>query len=102
MSKADWYSALNDYGMVYSGKYIEINDPYEDDLSEDNDENRETNQDININVNHNTNNSTADNVNITSNNNLICKINDHLIHIQFIKDKNQCNLKYFNVIVNKT
>ena len=33
MSKADWYSALNDYGMVYSGKYIEINDPYEDDLS---------------------------------------------------------------------
>ena len=59
--------------MVYSGKYSEINDSYEDDLCEDNDEHRETNQDINIkidmtiniNINDNTNNTTADNTSIT-------------------------------------
>lgn len=73
MAKANWYSALNDDGVVYSGKYSNINDSYEDELSENNDENKEINHDtnmkidisININVNDNTNNSTTDSTSIT-------------------------------------
>ena len=67
MSKADWYSALNDYGIVYSGKYGEINDSYEDELSQYNDDNINIKIDmtINININDNTNNTTADNTSIT-------------------------------------
>ena len=71
MTKANWYNALNNYRVVYSGKYSDINDSYEDDFSEDNDENKEINHDINIivniniNINDNTNNSTADSTSIT-------------------------------------
>ena len=52
---------------MYSGKYGEINDSYEDELSQYNDDNINIKIDmtINININNNTNNTTADNTSIT-------------------------------------